>query len=247
MGVFNHIILLLGIILQPTGNRKNHRVVWSKNLNRDFSEEELDSFFSVIDNKKHLFCFQMQAYLGLRISEAVKVNMSDIDFKRKTIRIYAEKTKETDFLHLHDRILKILQDWIRNNLEEIEKHKGYLLYSDYRNNHISRDTMRNFFRLYLKKAQLDDVYVELYTVGGQCNGMAKSRKLRRLSTHSLRHYYITKIYKKTLNPVATQKCARHKNFKSTDHYINLTDKDAEEALDKAFGEKENRIPLSTSL
>jgi hypothetical protein len=59
----------------------------------------------------------------------------------------------------------------------------------------------------------------------------------RLSTHSLRHYYITKIYKKTLNPVITQKCARHREFKSTSCYINLDPKDAIEALDSTFGDE----------
>jgi integrase len=46
----------------------------------------------------------MQAYLGLRISEAVKVNISDIDFKNKQIRVYSPKTGNIDFLPLHDKI-----------------------------------------------------------------------------------------------------------------------------------------------
>ena len=59
-------------------------------------EEELEKFFSVIGNKKHLMCFKLQAYLGLRISEAVKVNISDIDFIRRKIRVYSEKTKNLE-------------------------------------------------------------------------------------------------------------------------------------------------------
>ncbi len=98
--------------------------------------------------------------------------------------------------------------------------------------------MRNYFRAYLKRAKLDDCYVEILTVGKQCYGKAKSRKLHRLSTHSLRHSFITKIYKKTLNPVVTQKCARHRSFKSTSCYINIDQKDTIDALDRTFGKKE---------
>lgn len=117
-----------------------------------------------------------------------------------------------------------------------------MIFSDYRDGHVSKHAMRNFFKLYLKKAQLDDFYVELYTVGKQCYGKAKSRKLYRLSTHSLRHYFVTEVYKKTLNPVVTQKCARHRNFRSTSYYINIDPKDTIDALDKTFGQTKEQEP-----
>lgn len=90
-------MLLCGVVLAPIGTKKNHATVWSRNINRNFSDEELEKFFGVIENKKHLMCFKLQAYLGLRISEAVKVNLNDIDFTRRKIRVYSEKTKEMDF------------------------------------------------------------------------------------------------------------------------------------------------------
>ena len=226
--------------MTPIGTKRNHAVVWSRNINRNFSEEELDKFFSVVDNKKHLLCFKLQAYLGLRISEAVKVNISDIDFNRRKIRVYSEKTKQMDFLHLHDLAFESVQEWVRSHAKEIEEHQGFLIFSDYKTGHISKDRMRNYFREYLKKAKLDDCYVEISTVGKQCYGKSQSRKLRRLSTHSLRHYYVTKVYKKTLNPVVTQKCARHRSFKSTSCYIHLEGKDIDEALDQTFGKQETK-------
>jgi len=231
------LVVVCGVILAPRGKDKGHRRFWSKNINRNFTEEELEKFLSVVENKKHLLCFKLQAYLGLRISEAVRVNISDIDFNKRKIRIYGLKTKEMDFLHLHDKAFEALQNWVRIHSKEIDGHGGFLIYSTFRKWHISTDAMRNFFRKYLKKTGLDDVYVEIYATGKQCSGGAKSRKLHRLSTHSLRHYYVTKIYKETLNPIVTQKCARHRNFKSTSCYINLDSKDADEALDKAFGSK----------
>jgi len=178
----------------------------------------------VIDNKKHLLCFKLQAYLGLRISEAVKVNLNSIDLERRKIRVYSEKTKQVDFLHLHDLAFETIQNWVRRHQKEIEEHNGFLIFSEYSDGHIKKDVMRKFFKDYLKKARLDDIYVELATTGKQCYGKAKSRKLYRLSTHSLRHYYVTKVYRKTLNPVVTQMCARHREFKSTSCYINLDNK-----------------------
>ena len=34
--------------------RDKHKRIWSKGFNRGFSEEELQKFFSVINNPKHL-------------------------------------------------------------------------------------------------------------------------------------------------------------------------------------------------
>jgi len=194
-----------------------------------------------------LVCFKLQAYLGLRISEVVKVNMSDIDLNRRKIRVYSQKTDQLDFLHLHDLGFETIQNWVRDHTLEIEKHQGFLIYSDYGNSHISKDVMRKFFKRYLKKAGLDDAYVEIYTKGNQCRGKAKSRKLYRLSTHSLRHYFVTEVYKKTLNPIVTQHCARHRSFRSTECYINMNSQDAVDALDKTFGNKENEKKESNDM
>jgi len=78
---------------------------------------------------------------------------------------------------------------------------------------------------------LDTVYATLKTDGNQ---PGEKRKLYRLSTHSLRHYFITRIYKTSLNPVVTQALARHRAFGTTQNYINLTKKDCQQAMEKAF-------------
>jgi len=228
------------MIMAPIGTKKNHAVVWSKNINRNFSDEELEKFFSVVSNEKHLMCYKFQAWLGLRISEAVKVNINDIDLNRRKIRVYSEKTKQMDLLHLHDKMFESVQKWVRIHAKEIQEHQGFLIFSDTNDSHICSDRMRNYFRAYLEKAKLDDCYVEIATVGKQCYGKAKSRKLHRLTTHSLRHYYVTKVYNETMNPVVTQKCARHRNFKSTSHYINIDPKDTIDALDRTFGNEETK-------
>lgn len=177
--------------------------------------------------------------MGLRIGEAVKVMVSDIDFRNKQIRVYAPKTGTIDFLPLHDKIYEILTLWVRNRQQEIEEYGGYLLFSDkqktHRNDstHLNDGFMRKVFKDYLKRAGLDDVYATIPSSGGQHGG---PRKLYRLSTHSLRHYFITRVYKKTLNPVVTQSLARHRDFGTTQTYINLSLKDNAKAIKQAFEE-----------
>ena len=101
--------------------------------------------------------------------------------------------------------------------------------------------MRKVFRGYLKKAGLDTVYATLNTDGNQ---PGEKRRLYRLSTHSLRHYFITRIYKTSLNPVVTQALARHRAFGTTQNYINLTKKDCQQAMEKAFTVDEETKPVN---
>lgn len=204
----------------------------------------MQKFFSVIDNRKHRLCFEIQAYLGLRIGEAVKVNLADIDFRNKQMRVYAPKTDSIDFLPLHDKIYEILSAWVRACNEEITANGGYLLFPDKKrtsklrrsmSTHIVDPYMRRVFKDYIKRANLDEVYATISTVEGQ---PGESRKLYRLSTHSLRHYFITRVYKKTLNPLITQNLARHRAFGTTQGYINLSTKDNVNAMKQAFEEQE---------
>jgi integrase len=70
------------------------------------------------------------------------------------------------------------------------------------------------------------------------NGKYKERRLFRLTTHSLRHYYIDKVYKSCKDPLKTQKLARHQDFKSTQVYIHLKQEDIDKTLKDVF-ENEN--------
>jgi integrase len=101
--------------------KRKHERKWSNGLNRNFTEEELVKFLSVINNPKHRLCYQLQAYLVLRISEAVKVNVSNIDFRNKQIRVYAPKTRSIEWLPLHEKIYKIIVEWVQCRGKELDE------------------------------------------------------------------------------------------------------------------------------
>lgn len=64
-------------------------------MNKGFSEAELEKFFSMMDDPKAHLLFSFQAIIGLRIGEAVKVN---INLKTRELRIFTEKSGKTDYL-----------------------------------------------------------------------------------------------------------------------------------------------------
>jgi len=191
------------------------------NMNKGFTENELKIFLSSVKNQKAWLAFLLQSHLGLRVSEVAHMRLEDIDFNTNKVRINTLKANTVDFLFMPERVRKALLGWIRKHEKRIQE-KGWIFFSDnpkYIREHISADWLRNEFRETAFLCNLDEWYDH---ADDENNKRQKGiRKLHRLSTHSLRHYFVTKVYNHCKNPILTQKLARHQDLKSTQTYINL--------------------------
>lgn len=89
---------------------------------------------------------------------------------------------------------------------------------------------RNRFRYYTEKAGLSEVYDQSDELNDRV-----PRSLHRLTTHSLRHYAITKFAEQTNgNMFLTRKFARHTKLTTTIIYISTNKKALYEGIDGAF-------------
>jgi len=198
-----------------------------------FREDELERFFSVIDDPKMHLLFSFQATIGLRIGEAIRINIKDINLRTRELRIFTEKSKKTDFLlipiQFFDRVIRYIEAYEK----EIAAAKGFLFFSFTPGRRpqetepcVTTHTARDIFRRYLKKAKLEEVYG--YSVG------TKPHPLYRLSSHSLRHYAITNFCRKNGgNAVLTSKYARHSNLQTTMGYIHTDKNELYEGIERA--------------
>ncbi len=233
---------LVKIITKLSSIRKRkfsrHKETKYGNINKGFTEAELKHFFSVCKNEKAYLAFFLMASLGLRVGEVVEVKASDIDPVKHKLRVSTEKAHTGDFLFLHNRVRKILYLWVRKFQEKIVQNDGFILFSDNPNGkrkNLSADWLRNEFREVCYLADLNEFYAYGDDVNNpNCKKMVKGRKLHRLTTHSLRHYFITHVYKKSKDPVHTQKLARHREFKSTQVYINTSQEDIDKTMREVF-------------
>jgi len=149
------------------------------------------------------------------------------------------KCKRVDILPLYQGFAQVIKRYVNRYKKKIEENEGYLVFRRGRDpGNVSANTMRRHFRDYLEKAGLKEPIATIPCKGNQCYGRVKERNLYRLTTHSLRHTYITEIYKSTSDPIATQKLARHKDFRATQDYINFVDDDLRDALNKTYGDIE---------
>ena len=118
---------------------------------------------------------------------------------------------------------------------EIDKADGYLFFKGVDRKQIAEQYVepnytRKLFRQYVQKANLDEIYDTTQEPDGHT-----IRRLHLLSTHSLRHYAITKFAKMSNgNLLLASKFARHREPHTTMTYIHTDKKELYDQIDKTF-------------
>ena len=105
------------------------------------------------------------AQLGLRIGEAVAINISQISLETLELTLRTEKTRRLDMLLISLPLFRETIGFIKAHSKEIEASGGYLFFSDRKKSHGARkqvflepNYVRNRFRKYSATAKLDFVY-----------------------------------------------------------------------------------------
>lgn len=225
-------------------------------INKGFTEAELAAFLRVIDKPKMRLLFRYQAELGLRIGEVVCLNIGKINFETRELTLRTEKTRVLDTLLIPLPLMKETVEFIKANAADVERSGGYLFfkdkgaYSHRKEGYVGSGYVRIRFMEYLTKAKLD----EIYDISEEVDGRSP-RRLHRLTTHSLRHFAITRFAKQAQgNLVLTSKFARHLEPTTTTRYINIDKKEVYEIVDsialnevKALKMRLESTKLETSL
>ncbi len=215
---------------------KRNRIPKYGALNKGFTERELQAFLNAVDDRRLRLLFSYQAYLGLRIGEAVKVNIRHMNLETRELAIKTEKARTADALLIPQNLFKDTVRYIEEHATQIESADGYVFFKDERLStrdepYICPDYVRHWFRYYIQKANLD----ETYEISDEAMSGRRPRQLHRLTTHSLRHYAITRFSKQTNgNLILTSKFARHSRPDTTMTYINTTKEELYREIDGAF-------------
>ena len=195
-------------------------------LNKGFTEQEIQRFFRAVDNPKFGLLFSYQAQLGLRIGEAVRINVKDIKFESREIVVKTEKALTLDTLLIPAPLFQATLAFIEAHSEAIEKAHGYAFFKEEGKSrldepHVAENYVRNRFRYFVEKAGL----LEVYDQSEESRPNRAVRRLHRLTTHSLRHYAITRFSEQNNgNVLLTSKFARHLKPDTTMGYIHVNRK-----------------------
>lgn len=166
----------------------------AKQLPQVYSLEEVQSIIKAIDNLKHRAIVFLIYSAGLRVSEAINMEVVDLQFDRKMINIRGAKGKKDRFTLLSDQAAILLKEYISHFQPD-----RYLFEGQYGDRY-SAGSIRNIIKRAKQKAGVK-------TAG---------------STHSLRHSFATHLLEAGTDLRYIQSLLGHNSSKTTEIYTHVS-------------------------
>lgn len=184
-------------------------------LPKVISEEKIIKGLFDIKNLKHKTLLLLAYSAGLRVSEVVSLQLTDVNSDRMQININRAKGKKDRVVTLSKSILEILREYYK------EYKPSYWLFEGQNNQeHYSERSAQGIFKEAYKNLKLPP----------QC------------SFHSLRHSFATHLLENGTDISFIQKILGHNNIKTTLRYAQVSNKSIskiESPLDKILRKKDS--------
>jgi len=162
------------------------------------SKNEVLDIINAVDNLKYKSILMLMYGSGLRVSEAAKLKVSNIDSKNFQILVSQSKNKSDRYAILPQRTLEVLRTyWLAHN-----KPRFWLFIGAKNDEHISTKSIKNFV-IRLKH---------------------KLKITKNISAHTFRHCFATHLLEAGTQLPHIQHLMGHKSLKSTTRYLHMTSK-----------------------
>ena len=161
------------------------------------SQDEVQRIFSATKNLKHLAALMVIYSGGLRVGEAVKLKLTDIDSERMDIRIRQGKGAKDRYTILGERALEVIREYW-----DAYHPKSWLFPGEKAGNYLSVSSIQRAFRGSLSRA-----------------GISKQA-----SVHTLRHSFATHLLERGIDLYFIQRLLGHTSPKTTSVYIHVARK-----------------------
>ena len=159
------------------------------------SVEEVERFFEKVGTLKHRAVLMLCYGAGLRISEAVKIRIADIDSDRMLIRVVEGKGRKDRYVAMPKRLLKVLRSYWR-----AERPKDHLFPSWREGRPISTSSVALACR----------------------NAATRARIHKRVTAHTLRHSFATHLMEQGTDTRVIQVLLGHSSIETTARYARVS-------------------------
>jgi len=174
--------------------------------------------------KLRMFVFFWTVYsMGLRLNEALNLDVTDLDTQRGLVPIHRGKGAKDRYIPLPVSTLELLRRyWLTH------RHPRLLFPADGRNHSLAKDGV----------SQAKNSMSESAVQGAMKLIVEKLKIGKKVSVHTLRHSYATHLLEGGVSLKVIQKYLGHSSMQTTMIYLHLTDlaeRDARTAIENIFG------------
>ena len=170
------------------------------------SQKEVRDILAKVKVLDYRICLKLIYACGLRIGEAVKIKIADIDGERKVLTVRSGKGNKDRAVPIPERMLMLLREyWKTHHNQKLlfpkRKSKNKTDFNRMRTDeHIALRTVQNAMRLALLETKIT----------------------KKATPHTLRHSFATHLLEEGINLRALQSYLGHKSLRATQIYIHLT-------------------------
>lgn len=207
---FNYLHIKINFIeINPAANLDSPKI--KKRMPRYLTFEESIVFLNSIDGKfkeRDLAIFAIFLNCGLRLSELVGINLKNINFEKRTLRVIGKGNKER-MVYLNDLCIAAINNYLPVRPEVLERADMDALFISSKGRRISNRMVEILAKKYFEKAGLD---YDLY------------------SPHKLRHTAATLMYREGNVDIRTlQELLGHTSLATTQIYTHIKNDDLRDA------------------
>ena len=198
MSSFKHLVYGLRTMFSMFKNEKLYLALppisGSKALPVVFSQAEVRLILKTPKKLKHQVLFAVTYDCGLRISEVINLQITDVDFDRKRVHVRQSKHKKDRYVPISPLTIKGIKDYLYSS-----NPKGWLFNGKIRGGQISRAGTRHAFRACINKAKIE----------------------KKVCIHTLRHSYATHLLELGLDIVSVKNQLGHADIATTMMYLHI--------------------------
>ena len=182
-------------------------------LPKILTEEETDRLLAQPNQRyfgphRDYLYMRLMLKAGLRASEAAALRPEHLDLMSGKLSVREGKGAKDRTLWIGEEMLGELQEWMDRRGDEVES-PGFLLPTR-KGTEVVTSHLRRSVKRYARKAGIDEV--------------------DRVSPHTLRHTFATRLYRKTSNIRMVQKALGHSDLSTTMIYTHVVDEELEGAM-----------------
>jgi integrase/recombinase XerD len=177
-------------------------------------KNEALAFLDHIDSIRDRAIIYVMLFMGLRISEVVRLNKDDIEASTQGITFVGKGAKER-YVPVHDAVKQAVLLYKKERVKTEPDSYGKPLFVSKRGKRIDVSTVRKFIKKY-----------------AAMSGELDSRKRRRLSPHKLRHTFATLLLQGGVDIRHIQELLGHENLSTTEIYTSVVQSDLDKAINK---------------
>ncbi|MCH7620496.1 MAG: site-specific tyrosine recombinase XerD [Chloroflexi bacterium] len=214
---FFSFLLLNGYISEdPTESLGSPRI--GRTLPKCLSEDDVTRLLDVAakagtpESNRDATILELLYATGLRVSELVSLNVSDIDFQEAYIRCWGKGSKER-LVYLYPKAVVELRQYLGSARRSLlGSHKGEnALFVNHRGERLTRQWVWSILKTYSKKANIDEG----------------------ITPHTLRHSFATHLLQNGASLRHVQELLGHSSISTTQVYTHLTNHHLRQEYEKS--------------